>query len=185
RLACDRRLHTNFNKGSDYPSRITRSWGSYPRRQPEACCYVIYERAFRGTKAGCPSRSAEWRRVGWWSEEDMSPTGGGQWLCSPRQVATPSQTPVRYRTQTSASGLSARLLPSSSTPSSRSPPPSPTSWPSLIPNVLGEPVQSQTRPICSIEQARSGALPICVCDESWLSAYHAPEFHAGRAQRPS
>jgi hypothetical protein len=40
-------------------------------------------------------------------------------------------------------------------------------------------VQSQTRPICSIEQGRSGPLLICVCDESWFSAYHAPEFMLG------
>src|SRR6185312_8308065 len=87
----------------------------------------------------------------------MSPTGGVQWLCSPRQVATPSQTPVRYRTQTSASGLSARLLPSSSTPSSRSPPPSPTSWPSLIPNVLGN--RCSRRPARSAQSSRHALEP--------------------------
>ena len=82
--------------------------GSVPPKRRAAFIVRISYRALRGTKAACPSRSAEWRRVDWWREKDLPPTPAAQWLRSPRQVGMPSQEPVLCRAPVSASGSSVR-----------------------------------------------------------------------------
>jgi len=51
--------------------------GSVPPKRRAAFIVRISYRALRGTKAACPSRSAEWRRVDWWREKGFATDARG------------------------------------------------------------------------------------------------------------